>query len=219
MDRNAMIMLTGPIALTMAPDRKSQHKTYHSLIDLIENVQRNGPQYTPLLIEQERVLDSSLDQTSGILISPVDVLLPALTKAVTRTFQTHMHHDAAATMLALEIYRIDHRTYPNTLSLLTPKYLPAVPEDLFDPGQPIKYVSNSTGYTLFSFGDDGDDDNATPVESVYLRLPDFEKRYPPTYTDQGILLDPSGKPVPSSPTGPDGDWIFIEVERSITANQ
>ncbi|MFK7758751.1 MAG: hypothetical protein AB8C13_02260 [Phycisphaerales bacterium] len=214
-DVDALSMLTGPIALSIAPNRKSQHEIYHSMIDLIEYIQLKGPQYIPLLAAEEYKLIFNENRISTLPYSPIEILLPALSNAVNRTYQAHMTHDATATMLALEIYKLDHDTYPASLSQLAPRYLPIVPEDLFNPGDRIRYLSNSSGYSLYSVGSDGDDDQAVPTKKND-RFPHFTDRFPPQYTDKGILIEANGDPVILPPQGPDGDWIFINIDNQST---
>jgi hypothetical protein len=51
----------------------------------------------------------------------------------------------------LERYRGAKGAYPDSLTALTPDYLPQVPQDPFD-GQPLRYHPTKTGYRLYSVG-------------------------------------------------------------------
>lgn len=65
--------------------------------------------------------------------------------------------------LALEAYRSETNTYPETLSALVPDYLPEVPADPCSAeGESIVYRRNGGGYHLYSRGFDGDDDGGRP---------------------------------------------------------
>jgi hypothetical protein len=63
--------------------------------------------------------------------------------------------------LALAMYRLDHGRYPATLEALVPKYIGAVPDDIFsDKPAPIRYRRESEAYVMWSVGINGRDDNA-----------------------------------------------------------
>lgn len=56
--------------------------------------------------------------------------------------------------LALDQHYAEHGRYPNELADLCPRYLTAVPLDLFS-GRPLVYKQDSTGYVLHGVGVDG----------------------------------------------------------------
>ena len=58
---------------------------------------------------------------------------------------------------ALAAYRRDRERYPARTADLAPKYLAAVPNDLFS-GKDLIYKPNEKGYTLYSVGPNGKDD-------------------------------------------------------------
>lgn len=60
--------------------------------------------------------------------------------------------------IALAIYRFDVGGYPKTLDELVPDYLGELPTDPFNPGQPLTYRPQDTGYLLYSWNDDFEDD-------------------------------------------------------------
>jgi hypothetical protein len=47
---------------------------------------------------------------------------------------------------------------PSTLAELVPDFLPAVPEDPFHEGQPLKYRASGEEFTVYSIGPDQKDD-------------------------------------------------------------
>lgn len=63
------------------------------------------------------------------------------------------------TTLALKQYRRNHGRYPERLAELTPRYLEAVPQDLFA-GQPLRYAAPGRGFFLYSVGQDLRDNRA-----------------------------------------------------------
>jgi hypothetical protein len=206
-------IITGPFALTIASDRKTQHDTYHRMMDQVEFVQEKGPQFIAILDHQEITLGRNSGSVMGMPVAPIEILMPALSSAVSRTFLSHTTHSASAVMLALEIYHIDHGRYPPTLSQILPRYLPEIPEDSFNPGHRLNYIASTNTYTLYSVGSDGDDDGAKRVEEA-RRSPSFGDRFPPQFTNRGVLFEDNGLPVILDPRGPDGDWILIEIDRA-----
>ena len=65
----------------------------------------------------------------------------------------------AAVAPAIRRYESDLKKRPEALTDLVPRYLPAVPEDPFDPdGAPIAYLPDSTPPVLYSVSEDGVDD-------------------------------------------------------------
>ena len=61
------------------------------------------------------------------------------------------------TVVALELHKLDHGAYPDSLDALSPAYLQAVPTDLYT-GRPMIYRVHDDTYDLYSVGHDGIDD-------------------------------------------------------------
>lgn len=156
---NAIVAAAGPVALTVVGDRASQRRIYHDAMDTTERVLHKGPSAMHELYQLEHEL-ASLE--TGIIGSPAELLTPALTRAVERVFITRMETETAILALDLELHRLEHGVYPESLDELD---CGSPPEDLFNPGNPIRYTRDpdALGYTLYSLGEDGDDDNATTV--------------------------------------------------------
>jgi hypothetical protein len=72
-------------------------------------------------------------------------------------------------LFALAAYRADHGAYPAELTVLVPKYLPAIPEDLFS-GGPLRYKREGPGYVLYSVGPNGKDDGGLESGSRVVSL-------------------------------------------------
>lgn len=66
-----------------------------------------------------------------------------------------IHADLDALNAALERYHAEHGAYPedDTLQVLVPRYLPAVPVDPW--GRPYVYLNNGKQPLLVTFGHDG----------------------------------------------------------------
>jgi hypothetical protein len=74
---------------------------------------------------------------------------------------------------ALHAFKKDTGKYPPKLADLAPKYLPAIPDDLFS-GKPLVYKPSDHGYLLYSVGPNGKDDGGrdTPdSDDLVVRMP------------------------------------------------
>ncbi len=116
----------------------------------------------------------ALGKTMGQVL--VGLLLPAVTAANAaedRAIQTFSNIKVA---FALAAYHHDNGRYPEQLSDLTPKYLDAIPQDLFAL-KPLNYSRDGEGYLLYSVGlnrlDDGGRwyDDTPPADDPSIRIP------------------------------------------------
>jgi hypothetical protein len=64
---------------------------------------------------------------------------------------------------ALAVWRSEHDSYPESLDALAPKYIAAVPKDLFN-GQPLKYERTPDGYRFYSIGQNEKDEEGRSFE-------------------------------------------------------
>lgn len=77
---------------------------------------------------------------------------------------------------ALAAYRANNTGYPEKLSDLTPKYLDAIPDDIFS-GKSLIYRVEKDGYLLYSIGINGKDeggrwfDDDPPGDDLRVRMP------------------------------------------------
>jgi hypothetical protein len=109
-----------------------------------------------------------------------DVLLVQLSPAVRKVQQAHDRIAQVGRNLevafAMQAYRADAGRYPAKLADLAPKYLAAVPDDLFA-GRPLIYKPTETGYLFYSVGPNGKDDDGRwytddpPGDDPGVRLP------------------------------------------------
>ena len=80
---------------------------------------------------------------------------------------------------ALTGYKKDEGKYPAKLEALAPKYLPAVPDDIFT-GKGLIYKPTATGYLFYSVGPNGKDEGGRgnldnpPGDDVAVRMPQPE---------------------------------------------
>jgi hypothetical protein len=88
----------------------------------------------------------------------------------------------ARTGLAIERWRLSHgNELPESLDVLVPQFLAAVPLDPFD-GQPLRFKRLDRGYVVYSIGRDGRDDGGKekPLRSVKMPA-EQRQRYDVTF--------------------------------------
>jgi hypothetical protein len=118
------------------------------------------------------------DKMAGKAIGDVliGLLMPAVRKvqgAYDRSEQVQRNLHVA---FALAAYHRDNGRYPAKLDDLAPKYLPAVPDDLFA-GKPLVYRPSDKGYLFYSVGVNGKDDGGRsfdddpPADDLRVRMP------------------------------------------------
>jgi hypothetical protein len=88
----------------------------------------------------------------------IGLVVPALLKIQDAVDRVAQGHESLRIALALAAYRADVGRYPARLEDVAPKYLPAIPDDLFS-GKPLKYRLSDDGYLLYSVGKNGVDDD------------------------------------------------------------
>ncbi|QEG32091.1 hypothetical protein GobsT_69420 [Gemmata obscuriglobus] len=110
-----------------------------------------------------------------------DTLMSLLTPAVQKVQQACDRGEQTAANLrlafALAAYQKDTGRYPAKLTDLAPKYIAAVPDDLFT-GKPLVYKPTEKGYLFYSFGVNGKDDDGTTYGEEPLGSDDLPIRMP-----------------------------------------
>jgi HAAS len=208
--------VTSPLALLRNPDRLSQHREHRTMIERLLNAYREGPASFGwiLLAEEQR----EFDKQPGKPLTPMNLLTEAFEKIPPRVYQSQMQSQGTLAMLGIELYRYDHGRYPESLDELVPQYLVGVPEDLYNLGHPIEYERIEDRYILYSAGTDGDLDGGRDLKPANSDRHSFASRYAfQTTVENGkvvAVLDEDGKPILVNPSGPDGDWILIDMRRS-----
>ena len=86
------------------------------------------------------------------------MLLPALDKVALKVGNTQVALDQAATVAALEKYRLTEGSYPEKLAALRPKFIAKIPGDLFHDQGLVYRVNEDDSFTLYSTGYNGTDD-------------------------------------------------------------
>jgi len=86
-----------------------------------------------------------------------NILTPALARALWAEARADASIRMARIALALSLYRSESGSYPDSLDVLVPKYLPEMQIDPFD-GKPIRYKRKADGYILYSIDINRKDD-------------------------------------------------------------
>lgn len=115
-------------------------------------------------LERKAAIDSLEDQftesRAGILSS---LILPALSAAMRAEVASQMRHQAALVAVAATRMRLEEGRLPDSLSDLVPRFLPAVPRDLFTPGGLLRLTRTDDALTIYSVGPNGTDDGGPDV--------------------------------------------------------
>lgn len=103
----------------------------------------------------ERVVESLPLRPSTVFVR---MLVPAMSRALSRTAQSQTYLDAAQVACALERHRLAGSALPASLQDLVPRFLKRVPTDVID-GQPLRYRPGERGaYLLYGVGWNRQDD-------------------------------------------------------------
>lgn len=89
------------------------------------------------------------------------------------------HQRLALTALAIERFRNDNASLPESLDDLVPKYSDETPEDPFT-GWDLEFRRTEKGYVIYSFGPDREDDGG--LEKADKKQSDDKKSYDITFT-------------------------------------
>ncbi len=110
------------------------------------------------------------------------LLLPAITKAVTKYAYAQSSVDMARVACALERYRLAHGEYPASLDALSPQFMEKIPHDIINgellhyrltEGPPTQNPGAASGkFLLYSVGWNGTDDKGVVVLNRYGRVVD-----------------------------------------------
>lgn len=131
------------------------------------------------------------------------ILFPSLWRAIELELRDEMLVACARVALAAERYRIEQGRYPAALAELAPKYIEAVPIDVFD-GKPLKYRVEDDNVVIYSVSDNGVDDGGDVASRQTGKM----------MTDVGfVLLKPEFRGRPAPETQPEEDEGAMERVR------
>ena len=171
-------------------DRLMSAAEAEALIPLWERTESAG-----LEREYARYCSRPLTRVRYLLIS---LLTPSLSRANAQGEVATLRRDAALAAIACELYRRDAGDWPESLSEVTPRYLPAVPVDRFD-GEPLRYRLVDGAPLIYSVGADCNDDGGKIPDGDNARGWVARWRAPPER--DALVAD-------GSPEIPDADWVL-----------
>jgi hypothetical protein len=169
--RNANAIYDRLVAASRLPDRASRMAELakvRSEVDFMkaqaQNIGKNGPSIPSKSRRGELI--------GNLLISVMLVTWDLIHEVADRAEQSNRHLLVAAGLAA---YRVETGRYPAGLAELAPKYLPAVPGDLFS-GQSLIYRPTEAGYLFYSVGVNGLDegggaDDEPRGDDLRVRMP------------------------------------------------
>ncbi len=85
------------------------------------------------------------------------MIIPAVGSLEKTIWQIKIKRDALITILAILRFKQETGNYPRSLNDLKPAYIDEIPSDIYRQG-PMTYKQTETGFILYSFGIDRDDD-------------------------------------------------------------
>lgn len=162
-------------------DRAARNKAFDQLeADLELLLKKKGERDLMKLVRQKGAGKAVGTQIGAVLVG---LLAPAVRNVQDASDRTEQIDRNVRVALALAAHRADHRGYPEKLEALAPKYLNAVPGDVFS-GKPIIYARTEGGYKFYSVGANGkdeegrwfDDDPKGDDPGVRLPLPPLKKQ-------------------------------------------
>ena len=129
----------------------------HELMDHFSAYFDAWIQIAPQRYPVQRTMPMPNDPISKVLAAQ---LFP---KAALRAANLQAQQQLLLTALALQAYHLRHGVYPETLALLVPCLLHALPPDPFSQIAPLCYHRHAGTYLLYSIGPDGVDDGGKTV--------------------------------------------------------
>jgi hypothetical protein len=127
----------------------------------------------------------------------VMLLTPSYDTFLNRVVASDGNRDGVFIGLALELYHREHGKWPESLSELSPKYLPTLPADPIT-GKPLHYKIVDNRPVVYSVGIDGDDDGGRLAKNKDGEMhPDYAE---PNHFGKDHVA------VSTSET--DGDWVL-----------
>lgn len=122
--------------------------------------------------------DDKRAATSDAIAMPlVRAFLPAVSKVQEASDRQEIHFRTLLLAVALEQYKAETKGYPETLADLAPKFVKAIPVDLYNGDKPLVYKRTKAGYELYSVGPNGKDDGCQLITDM-PRGDDLGQRMP-----------------------------------------
>lgn len=190
--------LSGPITMPIQGSRRDQREMHDRMMSYIHRAISAPPHRLEELgpdSEYRRLIDQLRTNPRYMFLS---YLSGALDRVPATAHQSHAHTNATLTTIALHIHHQRTGRWPDTLAELTPHLLPTIPEDPFDPGQPIKYRLIDGTPHIYFVGANAQDNHATrPTDHDQRDVSSLERRYM------------QGRTNPSPLPADQSDWVIF----------
>lgn len=203
--------LAAPVLAPLVAGRRAQYRLFEEQAAVAEHALAQGPAAMPAVLEAERRFAEHMRPfINRLRYFATAIYTPALGGLVGNTFKGRAISNATLAAIAIESFRRDEGRPPAALIDLVPRYLPAVPEDPFAPGEPLRFAILGEIPLIYSVGQDADDDGGTPAVVAGGDRADhsFRRRYGHESTDPAtgrrMLV-----PLPGRDGAGDGDWVLF----------
>jgi hypothetical protein len=170
--RNANRMFDRFAEACRQPDRATRKQEFAKIVADIQQMKAAVAATGPL--GQATMGPTTRGEHIGNIL--ISLLLPAIDKVQDAADRTEQQQNNLHLAFALAAYRADAGRYPPRLDELAPKYLPAIPADVFS-GKPLIYRPSDNGYLLYSVGVNGIDeegrwlDDDPKGDDLRIRIP------------------------------------------------
>jgi len=164
------------VAALRLKDRAARQKEVDKIDEDLRELRKatGEPENLRKLLEGKNLLDKTIGKAIGDVL--IALLLPATQKVYDNADRAEQLQRNLRVAFALAAYQREHGRYPMKLDELAPKYLAAVPGDLFS-GKALVYCPSDKGYLLYSVGVNGVDeegrsfDDDPPGDDLRVRMP------------------------------------------------
>jgi hypothetical protein len=173
-----------PVVGLLVPSRQKLAEKYNHLLDRASanlKLALRDANYQAIHDELDKSRKSFPESVSPMSIS---IFTPDYSLVHAAAERLLGHRDGVKVGIALELYRREHRAYPENLSALVPRFLPAVPADRIT-GEPVRYRLADGQPVVYSIGGDRKDDGGRATDPVL----------------EAAIWDTRN-------TIPDGDWVL-----------
>jgi hypothetical protein len=163
-------------------DRAGREKEFDKIEEELKALKQEAANRAGVLkaLQEGKDPGKEVSKTIGDIL--IGLMLPALSKVQTAADRAEQIQRNLHLAFALAAYQRDNGRYPAKLDDLAPKYLKAVPDDLFS-GKALIYRPAEKGYLLYSVGVNGkddegrwfDDDPPGDDPGVRMPLPELKK--------------------------------------------
>jgi len=158
------------------------------------------------LASAETVLETERDRLNFLADKVLDILIPAVDKAVGRVRMFRQQTIGMQTAVAAHRHRLRHGDFPTTIDAIDDDLLTFDPIDAFT-GEPLKYRLTETGPLIYSVGDDRVDDGGM-IRWRFENTDEGEQLRKRTWPDWHTFEE-ADRLLRKNPEAIRGDWILF----------